>query len=308
MLPFQLEFGRPSALMRIHSVVDRQFGVYLLQYDGVTFDNRYLPTSWQKDDRWHLAAYIYRGALSVGSQRFEEGDAFTAATDTLAPSLNPQEVVRTHGPSAILALRLRPPFFNDTFRGYLTRLPNVKSLPWDELKTSVEDPAKNMDRLPASFNRVIDGLRAEGVLDKTAPSPFSGSTGTGRVVSRIASTVFPTLSRLATRPTMVDLIARAQLTERQLLRNLLRVQEDFELFDRGWRPAILRWRVTAGALLLSSPDVSLSEAARLAGYSSVKAMARAFADSGLPSPSEVRERIGKDPVPTAPPTATESLL
>jgi transcriptional regulator GlxA family with amidase domain len=77
----------------------------------------------------------------------------------------------------------------------------------------------------------------------------------------------------------------------------VRVQEDFELLDRGWRAAILRWRVTAGALLLSSPEVSLGEAARLAGYSSLKAMARAFSDEGLPSPSEVRERIGKDSIP-----------
>lgn len=281
--------------MRIHSVVDKQFGAYLLQYDGVTFDNRFLPTSWRPDPRWHLAVFICRGAVSVGSERFEAGQAFTAETETVAPGTSPQALVRTHGPSGILALRLRPPFFREAYRSKVQRIHGAaESLPWHELRAAVEDPAHSLDSLPLYLNRVLDGLRALDVLDSAMPSPYMGSTGPGRVVSRISSTVFPTLSRLATRPTMVDLIARAQLTERQLLRNLLRVQEDFELFDRGWRPAILRWRVTAGALLLSNPDVTLAEAARLAGYSSVKAMARAFADSGLPSPSEVRDRIGKD--------------
>jgi AraC-like DNA-binding protein len=282
--------------MRIHAVVDRQFGVYVLQFDGITFDNRFLPTSWQPDPRWHLAVFVTRGAFTVGGERFERGEGFSAATETLAPRVSPEMVVRSCEPSsAVVALRLRPPFFLEEHRASLRRLPpGVRELPWLELSAAAEEPARGEGRVETTFTRVLDGLRDARVLDEAAPSPLSPSSAPGRVVSRIASTIFPTLSALATRPTMIDLMARTQLTERQLLRNLVRVQEDFELLDRGWRAAILRWRVTAGALLLSSRDISLAEVARLAGYSSTKAMARAFSDAGLPPPGEVRERIGKD--------------
>jgi AraC-like DNA-binding protein len=281
--------------MRINAVVDRQFGVYVLQFEGLTFDNRFLPTSWQPDPRWHLAVFVTRGAFLVGNERFERGEGFSAATDTLAPSSAQAVVVRSCEPSsAVVALRLRPPFFLEGHRAPLERLPpRACEVPWLELSSATEEPARGGDRLGDSFNRVVDGLRDARVLDASTPTPFSKASGPGRVVSQIASTIFPTLSALAMRPTMIDLMARAQLTERQLLRNLVRVQEDFELLDRGWRAAILRWRVTAGALLLSSPEVSLAEVSRLAGYSSVKAMARAFSDAGLPTPGEVRERIGK---------------
>jgi AraC-like DNA-binding protein len=285
--------------MRIHAVVDRQCGVYLLQFDGITFDNRFLPTSWRPDPRWHLVVFVTRGVFTVGGERFEAGQGFCAATETVAPRLTPETPVRSReSSSAVVALRLRPPFFERSYRAPLVRLrAGAEALPWKELSAAAEEPGRGVDRLEASFTRVLDGLRVAGVLDRSAEAPLSPSSGPSRVVSRVAEAIFPTLSRLAMRPTMIDLMARVQLTERQLLRNLVRVQEDFELLDRGWRAAILRWRVTAGALLLSSPEVSLGEAARLAGYSSLKAMARAFSDEGLPSPSEVRERIGKDSIP-----------
>ncbi len=281
--------------MCIHAVVDRQFGVYVLQFDGITFDNRFLPTTWQPDPRWHLAVFVTRGAFTVGEERFERGEGFTAATETLAPSVSQEVVVRSCEPSSeVVALRLRPPFFREEQRAPLVRLPSsTRDLPWHDLRDVAAESARGrgIGRLELSFNRVLDGLREARVLEATTPTPLAPSSAPGRIVSRIASTIFPTLSALAMRPTMIDLMAHAQLTERQLLRNLVRVQEDFELLDRGWRSAILRWRVTAGALLLSSPDLAIAEVARLAGYSSVKAMARAFSDAGLPPPPDVRERI-----------------
>ena len=56
----------------------------------------------------------------------------------------------------------------------------------------------------------------------------------------------------------------------------------------GYRDALLMMRLRTAALLLSAPDAGVAEVAKIVGYGSPIAMARAFRDANLPAPSVIQ--------------------
>lgn len=65
----------------------------------------------------------------------------------------------------------------------------------------------------------------------------------------------------------------------------------------GYRDALLVLRLRTAVLLLSAPDAGVADVARLVGYGSAIAMARAFRDARLPPPSAVQAALRGDPPP-----------
>lgn len=59
----------------------------------------------------------------------------------------------------------------------------------------------------------------------------------------------------------------------------------------GYRDALLLLRLRVAVLLLSAPDATVTDVARLVGYGSAIAMARAFRDAKLPSPSAIQTAV-----------------
>lgn len=76
------------------------------------------------------------------------------------------------------------------------------------------------------------------------------------------------------------------LSLRQIGRDAKDLSSTFGLGD-GYRDALLVLRLRMAALLLSARDGTVAEVARLVGYGSPIAMARAFRDAKLPAPSVV---------------------
>jgi len=56
----------------------------------------------------------------------------------------------------------------------------------------------------------------------------------------------------------------------------------------GYRDALLMLRLRSAVLLLSAPNAGVAEVAKLVGYGSPIAMARAFRDANLPAPSVIQ--------------------
>lgn len=81
------------------------------------------------------------------------------------------------------------------------------------------------------------------------------------------------------------------LSARQLQRVTKRFCERYGLNAAGWRDMRNRCRVQLAAFMLSLPHLSVGRIARDVGYSSVNALARAFADHGLPAPARFRRLV-----------------
>jgi len=64
----------------------------------------------------------------------------------------------------------------------------------------------------------------------------------------------------------------------------------------GYRDALLVLRLRSAVLLLSAPDAGVAEVAKIVGYGSPIAMARAFRDANLPAPSVIQADIRGDAI------------
>jgi AraC-like DNA-binding protein len=77
---------------------------------------------------------------------------------------------------------------------------------------------------------------------------------------------------------------------RQVGRDAKELAEVFGI-GGGFRDALLVLRLRSACLLLSAPEATVAEVARVAGYGSAIAMARAFRDAKLPAPSAIQDAV-----------------
>jgi AraC-like DNA-binding protein len=108
---------------------------------------------------------------------------------------------------------------------------------------------------------------------------------------RLWDAMRPIVERLYASPSLQELSAESGLSIRQLTRELTAFVGTFSLVKTGWRAVTKRLRLKLAVLFLSADDVSIGEIARTVGYGSSDAMARAFRDAGLPSPSDVQASV-----------------
>src|SRR5207302_10226440 len=94
----------------------------------------------------------------------------------------------------------------------------------------------------------------------------------------------PRFQHVATSTSLKQIASLAGLSLRQLGRDLTELTRTFGLFGGGFRDAMRILRLRAAALLLSAPDATPNDVARVVGYSSLDAMGRAFRDARLPPP------------------------
>jgi AraC-like DNA-binding protein len=296
MFPLQFDIGIPGAKIEIRCIPGRRFGAYAVAFHGTRYDNRFVPAMTGAKGDWRVAVFAVEGALRVNGAVVPADSIMiapqTVLTSTTA-SVNAAIHVSTTGHAGrVVAIRVLPDSLTERCQGVGTVVA-ISSASQNAFR-ALSGPTESGDVTEAIRigTALIDSLIADGVA--TAPLHLAEEQASRSLAMRTFEAVFPLLSTLAKQPMMVDIVERAGIGERQVLRNILRVQDDFDLLDRGWRESIVRWRATAAVMLLSAPHLSLSEVATGAGYSSTKTMGRALSDAGLPQASAIREMLHQD--------------
>lgn len=109
---------------------------------------------------------------------------------------------------------------------------------------------------------------------------------------RIARAIEGQLASLASSADTSYLAEIASLSPRQLQRVLADFGRRYGVHVDSWRDLRNRWRVQLAVVLLGVPGVAVADVAREVGYASPRALARALANAGFASPSELRARRG----------------
>ena len=107
------------------------------------------------------------------------------------------------------------------------------------------------------------------------------------------------LSALAKQPMMNELSDRLGVSTRQLNRIVKDYNETYGFNATGWIDTRNRRRLLIGATLMTAPKATATYVARVVGYKSATAFARALGLAGLPAPSEIAgevARIGRETV------------
>ncbi len=125
---------------------------------------------------------------------------------------------------------------------------------------------------------VVDALvTKDAVYDEVPPS-----------LRALSETVDGVLGTLHARPTAVDLTAAIDCSPAHVGRLFTELASRYKLATTGWRDQVNAFRLTTGAMLMTSPNATTAAVARILGYSSPTALCRAFAHAGMPSPHGVR--------------------
>jgi len=284
MIPLRFDFGKTGAMASIRCVIGRQFGAYSLRLDGLRVDNRFVPGASVLAQRWQALVFPLHGELRLDGERLGERRVLLAALRSLTSTGDPMPHV-VSSDSELVALRLRADVVASPAQG--ARIASISPGTAEALRALAPCvKAGDLEAALAQTRAAVRALALDHILTEGADLPSEEPNGS--LVARAVSSIFPIVSKLATKPMLVDVVARTGISERQILRDFLKVQVEYDLLDRGWRESLVRWRTTLAVLLLSVDRLSIEEIAALAGYSGPTAMGRALREAGLPTASAIR--------------------
>lgn len=293
MLLIRQTVGVDAAHLSSDCAVGRTAGLYSIGLTGTIWDTRFLPRAPRNRSAWSLIGLVLRGSVWVGPSqvRLEPGSGMVLREHHVLPGGPSRVVLRSDGDGIqvvalrVLTSRLRAAAETPVLQQLGPRI-TAELVSFAEVVRSgrpVDDPEQRLAAAVAAAVRdklLTTAAAADGARE--APRPD---------LVRAGATVFPLLAELSRNPMLVDLVERASVTPRQILRDILRMQSEYDFPDRGWRELLTRWRTITAVLLLSANDMTPARVASEVGYGSVTAMGRAFRRQGLPPPSEVRRRI-----------------
>ena len=190
----------------------------------------------------------------------------------------PLVVVEWHAPVDIVA---NPPTLPVVLR--------LDDETWDAAQRSGVLSESNEAALEAAVRDLVTRMAAQGLITeagaaktlKDPPAP----------IARIWRALKPTIEHLALSVTAADLGAGIDLSSSQVERAFRRWATAFALVGPGLKSMTHMLRLNTAVLFLSAEDASVADVALATGYGSADAMARAFRDAGMESPSAVQKLL-----------------
>lgn len=156
---------------------------------------------------------------------------------------------------------------------------------WDAVATLVDRAAQ------------VEAAHVAALLDALAGAGIVTSALTTTVIAeeperfrRLWAALEPLYSTYGATTSLKQLASSLGMSMRQVGRDAKEMSAAFGL-GGGYRDALLMLRLRVAVLLLSAPDATVAEVARLVGYGSPIALARAFRDAKLPSPSVIQAAV-----------------
>lgn len=285
----QTMFG--TTKIRSTVLFERRFWAYIVDREGLMFDARFVPgVEWRATNA--IVYVLLRGAFEViepVAARFAAPAAFLLDEEHFEGAGGRRSLLfRAVGsPYTALDLRLRS--------SDLSQHPSNVPVPI-ELDARTWEAAYRMGALheaapggeASATIDFLEGLARSGVLRSDLAS--SVSSGDDRFV-RLWSALTPMVGRFYGLPTLQEVARDSRLSLRQTARLMTEFFRAFPFIGTGWREATRSWRLKLAVLGLSARDATVGEVARVAGYGSSEAMARAFRDAGMPSPLAVQAAL-----------------
>ncbi|MBL9020963.1 MAG: helix-turn-helix transcriptional regulator [Myxococcales bacterium] len=269
-------------------LIDRQVFVNVVSRSALTHDSRFVPRL-SKPSAGVLLYLIHAGCLDVLESRAQHRGPVALLLDEEQFEGSPTRSAmpfRSYG-TPFEAVEIR--FSREHLRFDPGPRPATFSVPaeiWDQV-------ARVLARADgdAGAQTVRDLFEQLAVAGFVAPDLAKAITTEDDHLSRVWRAVRPMASAFDLLGSLESLALGAGLSLRQVAREIEGFSSSMRAPFFGWRESLRRYRIKAAILGLSAESLPIAEVARIAGYGSAEAMARAFRDASLPSPSRVREEI-----------------
>lgn len=244
--------------------------------DQLAFDTRFAAAAAGKPERVGHIFLLPEGRLVTGGVGYEAPVAFVVADDEIERVGPKSQTFRTDGPRVVV-IQLR-------VEANALRVPiglahgPVAVTAWEQARALVASPTS-----PPALAALLGAL---GPI--VAPIPIVEEEP--ERLRRLWGAIEPLYAQHGATVSIKQIANALGLSLRQIGRDAKELASTFGLGD-GYRDALLVLRLRMAALLLSAPGGTVAEVARLVGYGSAIAMARAFRDAKLPAPSVVQAAV-----------------
>jgi AraC-like DNA-binding protein len=276
-----LEFG--GAVLSTTVFIERRLRVHMVRRDRLLYDTTFAAPIKAPSENVHLFAQLTGTFTIAGESPIAAPCAFVLAETEFDRVVPGALTFRSSGARCTIiearvpAVDLQRPI--GLAHGQLALPDSV----WAGYHALHERPSE------AAVYALLTALGETGVLSRdltasvvaTEPERFH----------RVWEVILPLYQKLMVSASLKQISTLADLSLRQLGRDLTDLTRTFGLFGAGFREMMRVLRLRAAVLLLSAPEATPSDVARTVGYGSLDAMGRAFRDARLPAPSIVQAAV-----------------
>ncbi|HSN27734.1 MAG TPA: hypothetical protein VLT45_15690 [Kofleriaceae bacterium] len=263
--------GARSALL-----LERAVRGTVIVRDQLAFDTRFAAAAAGKPERVGHVFLLVEGRLVCETGSYAAPVAFVIADDEIERVGPRSQTFRTDG-ERVIVIQLR-------FAAELLRAPvglahgPIAVRAWEQARTLVATPTSTAAL--AGLLRALEPIVAPVAIVEEEPERLR----------RLWAALEPLYHEYGATISIKQIASALGLSLRQVGRDAKELASTFGLGD-GYRDAMIVLRLRMAALLLSAPGGTVAEVARLVGYGSAIAMARAFRDAKLPAPSVVQAAL-----------------
>lgn len=151
---------------------------------------------------------------------------------------------------------------------------------------SVIEPGESRESGKAE-GEFVQALEAEGLLP-SGMSEDAVSRPQDASVLRVWNALRASYTKSDASPSIKLMAAAANLSRRHTTRLVAEISREFLVPPGAFQEMVLMLRLTFASLLLSDPELSISEVASLVGYAHPEGLTNAHRRAGLPTPEQVR--------------------
>jgi AraC-like DNA-binding protein len=276
-----LEFG--GSTLRSTVFLERRLRLHIVRRDRLLFDTAFAPPMRTPGASAHLYAQLSGTFHPAGRPPVHGPCAFVLAETEFDRVVPGAMTFRSFGARCTI-VEIRVPVGDVRRPVGLGHGPiRLDGRVWEAYRALEVEPGET------AVQSLLAALSATGVV--TADLATSVVTSEPERFQRLWSVMRPLYGNLATSASLKQIGELAGLSLRQLGRDFADLTRTFGLFGTGFRNAMRVLRLRAAVLLLSAPDGTPSDVARVVGYGSLDAMGRAFRDAQLPAPSLVHSAV-----------------
>lgn len=286
MLVATSEVSIGSAGSRNSLVFERAIRGTLVERRGLTFDTKYAAAASGKPEPvGHLFLLLTGTMLIDDGTRYAAPFAFMLADDEWERRGKVSRTFRTEG-ARVDVVQLR--FSRETIRvpvGVAHGAVSLAPACWDAARALLARGPGGDATVLASM---LDALATAGVIAATVPGTVIGDEP--ERFRRLWDALRPLYQTYGATTSLKQLASSLGMSMRQVGRDAKELSTAFGI-GGGYRDALLVLRLRTAVLMLSAPDAGVAEVAKLVGYGSPIAMARAFRDADLPAPSVIQADV-----------------
>jgi len=143
------------------------------------------------------------------------------------------------------------------------------------------------DSSPEALIGELVGLLVRTGLELRCPADAELADDVSDSTLKMARALDVALSNLEGQPMTADLEKLLGLSARQVNRLVASYNIRYGFNSIGWRDTRNRRRLMIGATFMTAPGATVASVAKVVGYRSPTAFARALADAGMPPPTTI---------------------